>query len=132
MMLGEFVKVLIKYSETDSMVIVTDHLQKQPSRGVLKKKCSENVPQIYRRIPKPKCNFNNVTKQLDSKFNEMSLQNRWWCERVFTLQMKIVLLKFWLQHLPLVGVLAIKVWTLLFIMAHLVLWTIRGWVCKMR
>ena len=131
MMLGEFVKVLIKYSETDSMVIVTDHLQ-QPSRGVLKKKCSENVPQIYRRIPKPKRNFNNVTKQLDSKFNVMSLQNRWWCERVFTLQMKIVLLKFWLKHLPLVGVLAIKVWTLLFIMAHLVLWTIRGWVCKMR
>ena len=37
MMLGEFVKVLIKYSETDSMVVVTDHLQNQPSRGVLRK-----------------------------------------------------------------------------------------------
>ena len=69
MMLGEFVKVLIKYSETDSMVIMTDHLQKQPSRGVLKKKCSENVPQIYRRTPKPNCNFNNVTKQLYSQIN---------------------------------------------------------------
>ena len=42
-MLGEFVKVLTKYSETDSMFIVTDHLQRQPSRGVVKRRLSENV-----------------------------------------------------------------------------------------
>ena len=47
-----------------------------------------------------------------------------------TLQMKIVLWKFWLQHLPLVWLLAIKVWTLLFIMGYLVLWTIRGWSAR--
>ena len=34
--------------------------QKQPSRGVLKKSCSENMQQIFRRIPVPKCNFNKV------------------------------------------------------------------------
>ena len=35
------------------------HSQKQPSRVVLKKRCSENMQQIYRRTPMPKflCNF---------------------------------------------------------------------------
>ena len=28
---------------------------KQPSRGVLKKRCSENMQQIYKRTPMPKC-----------------------------------------------------------------------------
>ena len=36
----------------------------QPLRGVLKKRCSENMQQIYRRTPMPKCNFNKVAKQL--------------------------------------------------------------------
>ena len=31
--------------------------QKQPSRGVLRKRCSENMPQIYWRTPMPKCDF---------------------------------------------------------------------------
>ena len=26
--------------------------------------CSENMQQIYRRMPMPKCNFNKVAKQL--------------------------------------------------------------------
>ena len=34
--------------------------QKQPSRGILRKKCSENIQQIYRRTPMPKCDFNKV------------------------------------------------------------------------
>ena len=33
-------------------------VQKQPSRGILRKKCSENMQQIYRRTPK--CDFNRV------------------------------------------------------------------------
>ena len=37
--------------------------QKQPSRGVLRKRCSENMQQIYRRTPMPKCDFNKVAKQ---------------------------------------------------------------------
>ena len=38
--------------------------QKQPSRGVLRKRCSEKMQQIYRRTAMPKCNFNNAAKQL--------------------------------------------------------------------
>ena len=38
--------------------------QMQPSRVVLRKRCSENMQQIYRRIPTPKCDFNKVTLQL--------------------------------------------------------------------
>ena len=36
-------------------------VQKQPFIGVLIKRCSENIPQIYRRTPIPKCDFNNVS-----------------------------------------------------------------------
>ena len=39
-------------------------LDKQHSRGILRKRCSENMRQIYRRTPMPKCNFNKVALQL--------------------------------------------------------------------
>ena len=38
------------------------YLQKQPSRDVLRKRCSENMQQIYRSIPMPNCDFNKVAK----------------------------------------------------------------------
>ena len=38
--------------------------QKQPPRGVLKKRCSENMQQTYTRTPMPKCDFNKVALQL--------------------------------------------------------------------
>ena len=38
--------------------------QKQPSSVVLKKKCSENIHQIYSRTPMPKCDFTKVALQL--------------------------------------------------------------------
>ena len=44
--------------------IFRSYCQKQPSRGVLKKKCSENMQQIYRRTPMRKHDFNKVAKQL--------------------------------------------------------------------
>ena len=37
--------------------------QKQPSRSVLRKRCSENTQQIYRWTPMPKCDFNKVALQ---------------------------------------------------------------------
>ena len=37
--------------------------QKQPPRVVLKKRCFENMQQIYRRTPMPRCDFNTVTLQ---------------------------------------------------------------------
>ena len=45
--------------------------QKQPSKCVIKKRCSENMQQIYRRTPMPKCDFNNVV----SNFIEISLRH---------------------------------------------------------
>ena len=41
-----------------------DTKQKQPSRGVLKKRCSENMQQIYRRTRIPKRDFSKVALQL--------------------------------------------------------------------
>ena len=35
--------------------------QKQPPRGVPRKRCSGNTLQIYKRTPMPKCDYNNVT-----------------------------------------------------------------------
>ena len=40
------------------------NVRKQPTRGVLKTRCSENMQQIYRRTPMPKCDFNKAAKQL--------------------------------------------------------------------
>ena len=42
--------------------------QRQPSRGVPRKRCSENMLQICRRTPMPKCDLNKVAKQLDGCF----------------------------------------------------------------
>ena len=39
-------------------------LQTQPSKGVLRKRCSENMQQIYMRTPMPKYDFNKVALQL--------------------------------------------------------------------
>ena len=39
---------------------VPHDLQNQPPRGVLKKSCSENMQQIYRKTPLLKCDFNKV------------------------------------------------------------------------
>ena len=38
--------------------------QKQLSRGVFKKRCSENIQQIYKRTHMPKCDFNKVALRL--------------------------------------------------------------------
>ena len=39
-------------------------IQKQPPRGVPRKRCSENMQRIYRRTLMPKCDFNKVALQL--------------------------------------------------------------------
>ena len=36
------------------------NIEKQPSKGILRKRCSENMKQIYRRTTMPKCDINNV------------------------------------------------------------------------
>ena len=37
---------------------------KNESKGVLRKSCAENLLQIYRTTPMPKCDFNKVVLQL--------------------------------------------------------------------
>ena len=39
-------------------------IQKQPSRGVFERSCSENMQQVYRRTHMPKCDFNKFALQL--------------------------------------------------------------------
>ena len=50
---------------------IQEYLEKQPPRGVLGKRCSENMQRIYRRAPMPKydfskakCDFNKVALKL--------------------------------------------------------------------
>ena len=43
---------------------IAANFQKDLSRVVLRKRCSENMQQIYRRTPLPKCDFNKIEKQL--------------------------------------------------------------------
>ena len=47
-----------KFSISFWLTIVAEtNCRKQPSRGVLKKRYSENMYQIYRRTPMPKCDL---------------------------------------------------------------------------
>ena len=39
-------------------------IQEQPSRSVLRKRCSENMQQIYKRTPMLKCDFKKTVSQL--------------------------------------------------------------------
>ena len=51
---------LLQYTIQKILTKLQERFQKQPPRGVLKKWCSENMQQIYRRTPMPKCDFNKV------------------------------------------------------------------------
>ena len=51
-------------SKKISFLSVMCNVQKQPPSGVLRKRCSENMKQICRRTPMPKCDFSKVAKQL--------------------------------------------------------------------
>ena len=53
----------LKMSENQSFVD-TFRGQRQPFIGILTKRCSENMQQIYRRTLMPKCDFNKIPKQL--------------------------------------------------------------------
>ena len=66
---GLYIKYVMKILNRSSfsrkpLVLIACFVQKQPSRGVLKKRCAEIIPQIYRRTPMPKCDFNKFAKQL--------------------------------------------------------------------
>ena len=56
--------VNIFLSKEKDVMLLQISSQKQPSRGVLKNRCSENMQQIYMRTLMPKCDFNKVGLQL--------------------------------------------------------------------
>ena len=60
----KIVVIFIKEVDIYNLKLSKLLLQKQPLKGVLEKRCSENMQQIYRRTHMPKCNFNKVAKQL--------------------------------------------------------------------
>ena len=49
---------------------VLTSLQKQPLRGVSRKRCSENMQQIYRRTPMPKCSSVNLLHIFRTAFSK--------------------------------------------------------------
>ena len=53
-----FLKKLLDYGNFINLT------QKQPYRGVFRKRCFENMKQIYWRTLMPKCDFSKVAKQL--------------------------------------------------------------------
>ena len=62
---SEFILVLcLRWSVVLIKPLWVGFKKKQPSRYVLRKRCSENMQQIYRSKPKPKCDFNKVSLQL--------------------------------------------------------------------
>ena len=62
--------LILTFQTSGDNIFISSHqscfikTQKQPSRGVLIKRCSENLQEIYRRMPK--CDFNKVALQLYS------------------------------------------------------------------
>ena len=51
--------ILVLSSKKNFSVVLKRWFQKQPTEGVLNKSCSENMQQIYRRKPIPKCYFSH-------------------------------------------------------------------------
>ena len=63
----------------DKCIFIEKQEWKQPSRGVPKKRCSENMKQIYRGTPMPRCDFNKVafnTVAASEKLNYLFLHVR--------------------------------------------------------
>ena len=59
-MLQKFIMNCASYCKMWEKFIIKYDMQKQPSRGILRKKYSENMQQIYRRTPMPKWDFIKV------------------------------------------------------------------------
>ena len=66
---GSQYKVPVVSEIYDPLSILEIDYQNQPPVGVLSKRCSENMQQIYRRTSILKSDFNKVAKQMQSKAN---------------------------------------------------------------
>ena len=56
------------FTEKFNSMLLWKEREKQPLRGVPRKRCSENMQQMYRRTPMRKCDFNKVATLLKSHF----------------------------------------------------------------
>ena len=82
---SEFILVLcLRWSVVLIKPLWVGFKKKQPFRYVLRKRCSENMQQIYRSKPKPKCDFNKVSLQLifRTPFSRAPLDGFFWFIRV--------------------------------------------------
>ena len=61
---AEFDCMRILFDSKESLQRRSRDQQKQPPKGVLKERCSENMQQIYMRTPMTKCDCTNAAKQL--------------------------------------------------------------------
>ena len=60
-----------------SLGMLLKETQKQPCRDVLRKRCSENMKQIYSRTPMPKCDFkSNFSLDFFKKNKQTNICNR--------------------------------------------------------
>ena len=76
--LQKLVQYLRKKTTYTRKAISLSVFQKQSPRGVLKKRCSENIQQMYRRTPMPKCNFNKISCKFAAYFqNTVSYEYLW-------------------------------------------------------
>ena len=64
-------------------------------QAVLGKRCSENMQQIYRRTPMPKCDFNKVALQLTAYFQNIFSEEHLW--RTGSVR---IFIKFFQEHFP--------------------------------
>ena len=56
--------VVAKLNPRELLLRKVEYLQKQPPRGVPRKRCSKNMQQVYRRTSMSKCDFNKVALKL--------------------------------------------------------------------
>ena len=69
-------------------------IHRQPCRGVLRKRCSENMKQIYRRTPIPKCDFNKAAFDYYIRGGYESIKELAMCT-VFPRKCFVILIKKW-------------------------------------
>ena len=61
----QFTSITLEKLTTSLRRIISERISlKQLSVCLLMKRCSENMQQIYKRTPMPKCYFNKIAKQL--------------------------------------------------------------------
>ena len=72
------------HANKSPLMPMTDLIQKHPFSGVLIKRCSENMQQIYRQTPMPKYDFNKVAKQrsLKSHFGICVIKLLYWINSI--------------------------------------------------